>query len=87
MNSCDFFIKQVYCLGLHFVTRLKFAPELSRSVSSDKPREMPFAKQCRALSCRLLCQFHIVSNTFSFDGKSGAFVCAPGRSMRDIHPG
>jgi len=22
MNSCDFFIKQVYCLGLHFVTRL-----------------------------------------------------------------
>lgn len=25
MNSCDFFIKQVYCLGLHFVTRLKYS--------------------------------------------------------------
>ena len=24
MNSCDFFIKQVYCLGLHFVTRANF---------------------------------------------------------------
>jgi len=35
MNSCDFFIKQVYCLGLHFVTRLKILIEIKEKADAE----------------------------------------------------